>query len=98
MSQVHEVIIRFLAGMLKIPYKTVGKFIGRLSNSYLQVLWRVKLKEVGNGTRIGQYVMIHGAQNVSLGANISIAEFVHIWGNGGVEIRDNTVIVVTTRP
>lgn len=37
-------------------------------------------------------LVIHGTENISLGDNVVINAFVHIWGNGGVEIGKNTMI------
>jgi maltose O-acetyltransferase len=37
-------------------------------------------------------LVIHGADQVKIGNNVVINSFVHIWGNGGVEIGDNTMI------
>jgi maltose O-acetyltransferase len=54
--------------------------------------WKVCLKYLGDGTCIYPSVVIHGAQMVSVGKNCNIAEYVHMWGGGGIEISDNALI------
>ena len=55
-------------------------------------IWKVRLKFLGVGTYIYPSVVIHNPQMVSIGKNCSVAEFVHMWGGGGIDIFDNVLI------
>lgn len=57
-----------------------------------KVYWRARLKAVGGKCRIYPRVVIHAPERVSLGERVSIAEFVHIWGGGGVSIGSRVMI------
>ena len=54
--------------------------------------WKVRLKFLGVGTYIYPSVVIHNPQMVSIGEKCSVAEYVHMWGGGGIEIFDNVLI------
>ena len=58
--------------------------------------WRLRLKSLGQGSTIYPSVVIHSPENVAVGHNVSLVEFVHIWGGGGVTIGDNTMIASHT--
>ena len=51
-----------------------------------------KFKKCGEGVFIQFPVRIEGINHVSIGSNVSINAFVHIWGHGGVEIGNDTLI------
>ena len=51
-----------------------------------QASWKAKLAELGNDT------VIYAAKKVSIGSRCAIAEFVHIWGGGGIIIGDDVII------
>lgn len=57
-----------------------------------QALWKAKLAEMGPGTLIRPYVVIHGPNRVRLGARCSIAEFVHMWGSGGITLGNDVLV------
>jgi acetyltransferase-like isoleucine patch superfamily enzyme len=57
-----------------------------------QAIWKTKLGYLGKNTNIYPYVLIHDPEAVRIGSNVDIAEFVHIWGGGGVEIGDFSII------
>jgi acetyltransferase-like isoleucine patch superfamily enzyme len=46
----------------------------------------------GEGVSIRQPTVIEVPQNVRIGDHVSIASFVHMWGNGGITIGDRTMI------
>ncbi|HUJ79555.1 MAG TPA: acyltransferase [Nitrospiria bacterium] len=54
--------------------------------------WRNRLGAFGDGSHIYPHVVIHAPEKVRLGSRVNIAEFVHIWGGGGVEIGNNAII------
>lgn len=55
-------------------------------------LWKARLAGLGEGTIIHPWVAIHGPENVRIGARCSVAEFVHLWGGGGVTIGNDVLI------
>jgi acetyltransferase-like isoleucine patch superfamily enzyme len=50
------------------------------------------LGSYGDNVSMQMPIRIEGAEKVKIGSRVSIAAFVHIWGNGGVEIGDDTLI------
>ena len=46
----------------------------------------------GEGVSIRQPTVIEVPGNVRIGDHVSIASFVHMWGNGGITIGDRTMI------
>lgn len=73
----------------------------RLSRAYRLGFWRYRLAAFGEGSHIYPNVVIHTPEKVRIGANVNIAEFVHLWGGGGIEIGNNTIVashaVITTQ-
>ncbi len=59
-------------------------------------VWENRLAFLEKNTRIYPYVIIHSPKNVKIWSNVSIAEFVHMWGGGGIEIDDNVLIASHT--
>lgn len=55
-------------------------------------IWRRRLAMFGEGSIIYPYVVVHSPECVKVGANVSIAEFVHMWGGGGITIGDDVMI------
>ena len=47
---------------------------------------------MGSGTYIYPHVIIHSPEKVSLGKNVIVNNFVHIWGGGEVEIGNDVMI------
>ncbi len=54
--------------------------------------WRIRLRYLGPQSKVYRNVVIHAPAAVHVGSNVSVAEFVHIWGGGGVQIGDHTMI------
>lgn len=67
------------------------KFIHYL-NKTLILCYSIKFKKFGKNNEIHFPVKIYGKENISIGNYCSINAFVHIWGNGGVEIGNNVMI------
>lgn len=61
-----------------------------------QVYWRIVLGDMQSGAHIYSKVAIHNPRMVKIGRNVVLNDFVHIWGGGGVEIGDNSVIAAGT--
>ena len=53
---------------------------------------RGSLASCGNKVSIRPFVVIEAPEHVTIHDNVSIASFVHMWGNGGIEIGPNTMI------
>jgi acetyltransferase-like isoleucine patch superfamily enzyme len=51
-----------------------------------------RLGSFGSGSVIDLPTVINGAENVHIGSNVHINSFVHIWGHGGLEIGNDTLI------
>jgi maltose O-acetyltransferase len=54
--------------------------------------WRAKLGAFGVDCNIYPSVVIHSPKSVIIGDRVNIAEFVHIWGGGGVQIGNDVAI------
>ncbi|MGR3220981.1 MAG: acyltransferase [Candidatus Anammoxibacter sp.] len=59
-------------------------------------IWKAKLKKIGEGSNIYSSVIINYPEQVSLGDRVHIAEFVHIWGGGKVNIGNDVLIAAHT--
>jgi maltose O-acetyltransferase len=57
-----------------------------------QGYWRAKLGAFGVNCNIYPNVVIHSPKSVMIGNRVNIAEFVHIWGGGGVYIGNDVAI------
>lgn len=66
--------------------------VSRLLVFFRRVYWRSRLGDIGHGCYIYPNVVIHSPGSVSIGNRVSMAEFVHIWGGGGVRIGDDVMI------
>lgn len=54
--------------------------------------WKARLGGLGPGTTIYPSVVIHNSELVKFGNDCAVAEFVHIWGGGCVNIGDDVLI------
>lgn len=59
-------------------------------------IWSAKLKRIGEKSNIYPSVIINYPDKVSIGSRVHIAEFVHIWGGGQVNIGDDVLIAAHT--
>lgn len=55
-------------------------------------MWRVKKLTFGYNVVLRSHIIIRHPELVVIGNNVSINEFVHIWGGGKVVIGDGTMI------
>ncbi|WP_207532699.1 acyltransferase [Desertivirga arenae] len=51
-----------------------------------------KLAFCGSNVSLHHPLVIHGGEHVKLNNNVVINSFVHIWGNGGLEIGENSMV------
>lgn len=63
-----------------------------ISASFRRAFWKARLKELGDKVTIHPRVVVHQPGKVSIGHRSSIAEFVHIWGGGGVDIGNDVLV------
>lgn len=76
----------------------VTKFKNQLAKfsrfGYRRKLRRFKthLKHCGDGTFIQFPVRFEGCEHISIGSNVSVNAFVHIWGHGTVNIGDDCLV------
>lgn len=73
-----------------------GRIIHRLSVAWRRAYWSRRLGSFGIGASIYPTVQIYAPKHVHLGRNAVINGFVHIWGAGGVEIGDDSLIAAHT--
>ena len=59
---------------------------------FRQAYWKARLASMGERTKIYKNVVVHQPKMVSIGNDSSLAEFVHIWGGGGVSIGNNVLV------
>lgn len=54
--------------------------------------WRATFGAFGTGSRAYPLAIAYARETIHIGANVTINDFVHIWGGGGVTIGDGTMI------
>lgn len=77
-------------------YQPLGRIFAFLNDTIRYAKWKKRLKALGKNTKIYPYVIIHNPECVEIGSNVAIAEFVHIWGGGGVKIGEDVMIASHT--
>lgn len=88
----------FIVRRVLVPlYRLIdGGYVGRVGRALhklgREVMWRSRLGHLGANFDIYPRVVIHNPRSVQIGDDVSIAEYVHIWGGGGVIIGNDTLI------
>ncbi len=72
----------FLKIVLFISKPFYRFYTSLLIDIFRYAIWGNRLQSLGKDTKIYPYVVIHSPEYVKVGSNVSIAEFVHIWGGG----------------
>jgi acetyltransferase-like isoleucine patch superfamily enzyme len=72
--------------LLILTYVSVSKNVIRTA------YWKRRLGGMGKGCSLRRGIIIHNPEKVVLGDDVSIGEYVHIYGGGGVCIADKTMI------
>lgn len=84
-----------------LPWRIAGRIVTIVADSRFMRLctqsvrfniWKARLGALGSDSKIYPRIVIHSPDMVYIGRNVAIAEFVHIWGGGGVTIGDHTMI------
>jgi maltose O-acetyltransferase len=86
---IEEVIPFFIKWFLRTKVFFILKKIAR---GWRYSLWKARLGSFGRASVIHPHVVILFPENVYIGNNVGIAEFVHIRGAGGVYIGDDSLI------
>jgi Acetyltransferase (isoleucine patch superfamily) len=67
-----------------------------IRNLWSQLVWKTQLGFLGEDSYIYSTIVIHCPERVSIGSRVSIAEFVHMWGGGGITIGNDVMIAAHT--
>ncbi|MFG1230567.1 acyltransferase [Xanthobacter wiegelii] len=81
-----------LRSIAKVVHRTYSRAKARIS----WIIWSYRLGALGEGSRIYRRAEIHRARMIRLGRHVVINDFVHIWGEGGVEIGDHSMLAAHT--
>ena len=93
----YYVLSAFVVPVVFVHHKIKSILICKIFFDLLRhVIWKAKLKNIGEKSNIYPSVIINHPEHVSLGARVHIAEFVHIWGLGKVNIGDDVLIAAHT--
>ncbi len=84
--------VKKLTKFLRQPRTSILNRLQNWCNHYLREKLRKSLASCGEQVGFQMPICIEGAANVKIGNRVSMAAFVHIWGQGGVEIGDDTLI------
>jgi len=85
-ERIAEMSFRLLDGLIRAIQ---GR---QILQSVRNGVWRARLGRMGTGSNFYSHVIIHSAKSVTFGDRCSIANFVHIWGAGGVEFGNNVML------
>lgn len=81
---------------LRATAKVVVQSYNRVRSRLSWKIWSYRLGAIGVGSRIYPRAEIHRARMIRLGNHVVINDFVHIWGGGGVEIGDHSMLAAHT--
>lgn len=90
---VRELLVYAMAGVVSaIRAVSYALRFPAILNALRCGYWRGRLRSLGPGSSVRSHVIIRHPESVDIGCNVSLNEFVHIWGGGGVSIGDDTLI------
>jgi acetyltransferase-like isoleucine patch superfamily enzyme len=69
----------------------VGK-INLLFDNFRQTLFRKKLKYCGQNVSVQFPIVVTSPEMVEFGSDVSLAGYIHIWGEGGIKIGHRVMI------
>jgi|GEM_PF-333277 len=93
MQFIKRLIVPFLTNAFRIL-----NWIGHSSacNKVISIVryakWKSQLEYLGEDVVFQPCVVIHNCEKVSIKKGTCIAEYVHLWGGGGIEIGENVLI------
>ena len=88
----HRKLIRSIYYACKPILSRIAYEIGTLDKSYESNKLIKSFAICGENFSFQYPIVISGADNIQIGNNVSMAAFIHIWGQGGVKIGDNTLV------
>jgi acetyltransferase-like isoleucine patch superfamily enzyme len=71
----------------RFQYEVDNFFLRRRNIGFLS-----KLKSYGKNVSIKQPVCFEGMESIEIGDEVSIAAFVHMWGQGGIKVGNRVMI------
>jgi len=93
MQLIKRLIVSFLTSVFRI-LNWIGN--SAVSNKVTSILryakWKSQLEYLGEDVVFHSGVVIHNCEKVSIKKGTCIAEYVHMWGGGGIEIGENVLI------
>lgn len=88
-----NLLFKILVWVLRLQNSALRRLLWPgISAFFRNAFWKAKLKALGDGVFIHPNVVVHQPNKVSIGDRCSIAEFVHIWGGGDVEIGADVLV------
>lgn len=85
-------LVKKIIKILRQPLPSILNYLQKVLNHYIQERLRKSFASCGEQVELQIPICIEGANKVKIGHRVSMAAFVHIWGQGGVEIGDDTLI------
>jgi maltose O-acetyltransferase len=89
---VSQRIFQKVRGYFMPPYPLLTRRVQALIRSYEYRNFCDSLGSCGEKVGLQFPICIEGSESIKIGNHVSIAAFVHIWGQGRVEIGDYTMI------
>ena len=94
--QIFTKVVLILIKIVFISLRPFRRFFIFMQDAIRYAVWESKLAFLGENSKIYPNVVIHNPENVRIGNRVSIAEFCHFWGGGGIEIGDDVMIASHT--
>lgn len=85
-------LTRWLRALVRPRVVRLAGLLARLGEEQKLADLRASLGRCGEGVNLKLPIHIEGRDKVSIGRDASLNPFIHIWGHGGVEIGDRTMI------
>lgn len=102
-SYIRNIVYGILFNLIYYPiklfyflYKPIRVYFNGFHLILRRALWKARLSSLGEKAYIDPNVIIASPEKVKIGNHVSIRDFSHIRGDGGVEIGDGTMIAVHT--
>lgn len=85
--------------LLKLSSLIIGllrKYLEILGSIYYQTTVKHNLLHCGANVYFHKYCVLEGKEFISIGNNVALGAFLHIWGQGGVTIGNDVMIAAHT--
>jgi acetyltransferase-like isoleucine patch superfamily enzyme len=77
---------------MSLPSRIIASILSQSLRFWQRSYWSLRLGAAGAGSYVYPRARIYRPSMVRLGRNVVINDFVHIWGSGGIDIGDDTLI------